>query len=317
MMLSAINCLGGNFQEDSKSLLTMYGTNEEYALTAVLSFDNGNLYAVTTQSVFLSGMSSFKLRDFAGNSIKPLKVDVATDRDLIRIQIEKNDFIKPFKIGGSPKSIYTISPTIGVISSKSFNQKSLAVPGSVIRSSDGLAGFASIIKGFKDKKAVTTAIVTIDDKVKWQQTNFTKFITQCRLLIDTRNKTLSLETIMSMTAPNNLIEFQPEFSLSHLQWWKHHNEQYETFLLNPNKKGKTMAVARLEHESRCRYYSDMRGIAIFASNLKQTAEITPWFSSFLKETADVLSERNKTIYDRMDSMMKQLVKAHPATKAKF
>lgn len=314
--LPALNCLGSNFQTNSKSLLVMHGKNEEYALAAVVRFENGSLYAVTTQSVFLSGMPSFKLRDFAGNSIKPLKVDIATDRDLIRIQINKNDFIKPFKIGGAPKSIYQISNTVGVISIKSFNQKALAVPGSVILSPDGLAGFASVIKGFENQPQTTASIVKIDNKVKWQPTNFIKFIAQCRLLIELRNKTLSLEQIMN-SGSNTLIEFQPDFSPSHIQWINHHNEQYEKYLLSKGKNGKTMQAAKIQHEARCSFYSDMRGISIFASNAAQTAKITRWFSIFLKKTAEILYERNKTINERMKTRMKQLLKAHPATKAKF
>ena len=317
MALSALNCLAGNFQEASKSLLTMHGTNEKYGLAAVVSFEDGKLYAVTTQSLFLSGMSSFKLRDFAGNSIKPLKVDLATDRDLIRIQIDKNNFIKPFKIGGATKSIYEISPSTGVISLKSFNQKALRVPGSVIVSSDSIAGFASIMTGFETSTQVTASVVTIDKKVKWQPTNFTKFITQCRLLIDMRSKTLSLERIVNVNSPNQLIEFHPDFSTSHLPWLKHHNEQYEDYLLNSNKKGKTMGAAKAEHESRCSFYSGMRGISIFASNAAQNAKMIKWYSIFLQKAAGLLWKRNKTIDTRMKLTMQQLVKAHPATKAKF
>ena len=317
MFFSAIDCFCGDFQEISKGFLTIYGSRGKYALAAVVDFGDGQLYAVTSQSVFLSGIFSFKLRDFYGNTIKARRMDLATNRDLIRFQIEKNDFIKPFKVQGKAKYIYEMNTLVGVVTRKAFNQKSLTVPGSLILSSDGIVGFASVITGYEKAGQLTAALAAIDDQIKWQKTNFTKFITQCRSLQEMRNKTLSLERIVHFNKEHGFMEFQPEFSESHIGWVKRHNTQYESYLLNPHKVGKSMGAAKLQHESRCNYYAGLRAISIFASNVTKNTKITRWYSMFLKKTAGLLWKRNKAIDDQTKSQMKQMVKEHPATKAKL
>jgi hypothetical protein len=306
-----------DFKAVSKSLLTIHGQNGKYALAVVVSFGGDQLYAVTTQSVFLSGILSYELRDFGGNFIKTTSVDVASNRDLIRIPIEKNGFIQPLKVQGPTKIIYEMDPFQGVIISKRFKSKSFAVPGSVVLSRGGLAGLVSVVKGYVKPRLQTAFFVKIDKNIKWKSVNFAKFAGQCHSLSDMCAKILSLEHIILNNKMDQFIAFLPQFSESHIKWVKDHNTQYEKHLLNPNKKGKSMGVAKMHHESRCVHYAGLRGLSCFAFNITKDIEITEWFSTFLKNSASRIAKRSKRLNDQLKVEMKKMVKDHPATKAKF
>jgi hypothetical protein len=306
-----------DFKAVSKSLLTIHGQNGKYALAVVVSFGDDQLYAVTTQSVFLSGILSCKFRDFGGHNIRGIRVEVASNKDLIRVPIVKNDFIEPLKITGDPKIIYEMNPFNGVIIAKKFQPKLFAVPGSIVFSRDGLAGFVSVVKGYVKPGQQTVSFVKIDNDVKWKSINFTKFIAQCRSLSEMCAKTLSLEHIVRNNKMNQFMVFQPEFSESHIKWVKDHNKQYEKYFLNPNKSGKSMGAAKLHHESRCIYYAGLRGLSCFSFNITKNIEITKWFSTFLKKSASMIAKRSKRLDDQLKVEMKKMVKDHPATKAKF
>jgi len=317
VIFSTLNCFGGDFQTISKSLLTLQGKSGKYALAAVVDFGDGQLYAVTSQSVFLSGILSCKLRDFAGNSIRGIRVEVAANRDLIRVPITKNDFIKPLKVIKDANTLYQMNSLTGVVMSKKYNDKSLNIPGSLLLSSDGISCVISAIKGYAKLGQLTASLVKIDTNVKWQKVNFTKFITQCRSLSEMCSKILSLEKIEAANKMNQFMDFSPEFSEAHIKWVKDHNQQYEDYLLNPHTKGKSMGAAKAHHEARCTYYAGLRGLSSFAFNITKNVEITKWYSKFLKQTAAMVAKRSKKLNDRVKSHMKQMVKQYPSTKAKF
>lgn len=319
MLLNTFNISAADFQTISPGLAVLTDVNAKHGLAAFVDFGDGKIYAVTTQSLLLSDMQKFSLKDFKGNIIKIVSMQVAWDKDLIRMEITPTPSIKPFKPTTSKSKLeYFIHPVLGTVSVTSYNRKRLiSTPGSIIIAGNGgITGFVSSITGYIQNGKTEKVPVTVNSK-KWYPCNMTHLKTQLTLLQKLKTRTFTIEKLRYLDKMNNFIDFQPYYAQTCEKWIKEHNEQYSNYLLSPNRTGKTMAAAKVRHDARCVYYSGLRTLYSYAKSISQAIDVTPWKSNFLRQCATKLKKRALNIKNGLDSQMKQMVKQHPATKTRL
>lgn len=113
ILLCMIRLDAVDFDTVSRGIAFLESSNQKNAFAPIIEFDDGKIYAVTTQSVFLAGLSSFSLRDFNGNQLKITGFDISTRKDIVRISIENNAFIKALKLYDKGSSIQ-VDPTTNI-----------------------------------------------------------------------------------------------------------------------------------------------------------------------------------------------------------
>ena len=150
LILTSFTMHASDFQTVSKGLGVITDMKTRHGLAAFVDFGDGKVYAVTTISVFLSGIDRFYLTDFSGQKITLVSAEVAADKDLVRFEIKPNSFITPFKMSTEqPAVIYSIESLFGTISEAKFSSKGLNAPGSAVLSKEGeIVGFGSVITGY-------------------------------------------------------------------------------------------------------------------------------------------------------------------------
>jgi len=308
------NTYAQDFKTVSRGLAFIEFTNGNSGLSAIIEQD-GKTYAVTTQSLFLAMGTKFDLKDFKGNKLEFTSMSICPDGDLIRFEIRKNDYIKPLKIDGRVKTLYVIAPKEGTVSSKPFSDKDLTFPGFIVLSGNGgLAGFSSVSKGYSGK---SVSLIKIEKDDKWNELGTRSFNSQINELRDMKAKTISIKALMDLNKKNSYFEYFPIHHPTHFAWIEDRNIQYETFVFSTFKHGKSMGVAKFNHEARCSHYDGLRRLSSFAFNIARIVEKTEWLSPFLKDSASALGQKASEMNNSLKLEMEELLEEHPATKTKI
>ena len=306
------------FIKISKGFAVIEDDNGYSILAAITDFGDNNLYAVTTQSAFFTELSNLKILAFNTERLTVKKVQISMKNDAIRFQIDKNDFITPFKLGKNGKTIYIMNPQTGIIFPKPFSEKKLPPnPGSIVLNQTKLAGLISSLSNFKVQGKATSKLVKLADISDWKDCNFQQFRIQIRQLKKNCDKINSLTILEALHKKNTYIPFSDAICTSLIPWLKNHNQTCENYILTPFKSGKTMGAAKTQHLYRCYYFGEMKSLQSITKNIIQTERIVPWISDYLKGRAKSLSIRAQNIQNSLQIKMNKLVKEHPATKCKL
>ena len=313
ILLNSFNLYSQDFKTVSRGLAFLEFPKGENGLAAITESD-GKIYVVTTQSLFLKYGSKFVFKDYKGTRLESTGMSVSTDEDLVRFEINSNDYIKPLSFGEDSSSIYQINPDNGTVYMKESFSEEINQPGGVVVSEEGLlTGFGSLTNGYDGKVA---KLILITKETKWANSTIRTFGTQIDELREMKAKMISMEGLKRVNRMNAYIENKPNYHESHVPWVKDRNIQYEVAVFN-SKGGKSMGAAKFRHESRCSHYSGMKRLSIFASNIIKIDKMTKWQSNFFKELSSSLSIRADKVNSGLKKSMSLLLKSYPATKTRL
>lgn len=310
------------FDKVSNSFVIMEAKNgKKYLAAAVKIGEDG--YVVTSQSIYMEGVTKFNLNTFHGKNLNQIDFEVNAEEDLVRIKLEKSPDITLLPLAKNTsenKTAYKIDPYDGIIYQETADNNNLlnknfkCTTGSPIINSKGeFVGVASRTDDEFGAMELKTASFKLGSK--WISLKPLSFAKDVNLLQDIRDFTKAMDKTKTNHGQDQFIEINTMTHRKLMFWIQEQNLQ--AMAIKFVKNDDSMAKAIREHRSRCFYYSSLKRLSFFYASNAQRATKTEWTSNYLKQQAEFLAKKNNETTEQIKNEMKSIVEAHPATKTRL
>lgn len=306
------------FEEISKSFAILSSSTGEVYLCAVIK-SNNELYAISSQSIFLNKISNIKLKSFtSGNVLKYKDFQISKSGDCVRFKLEptKNVIPLPLAKKESNRELYSINPLSGIILKHKLTGAHIKIKNSpitagspIITQNGEFIGVVSRMNTGIDKESYT--VCNYNSKTKWSTKKPFTFSKLIYSLTQYKDDLHLINYLNANKKHNGFVEFKHQNKSKFKSWINMQNEQFMIRSMNP------ASSAQQRHKDKCIFYAQIKRLASYYNAINYALKHKNWSSTYLKKQAAEFYTISNNAKIKLNTTLKDMVKKSPALKAKF
>ena len=320
--LTIFHCINilhsATFEELSKSFVTLNSSTGEEYLCAVIKANN-ELYAISSQSIFLNKISKIKLRIFtSGKVLKYQAFQVSKNDDLVRFKLKPTKNIIPLPIAEEKSNgeIYSMNPLSGIILKHKFTGDQIKIKNSPITSGSPIINnngeFLGVVSRIdQGLNKINYSLCNYKKKNSWSNKKPFSFSKLVYSLTQFKEELNIINYFNNNNKQNGFIELKSKNKSKFKSWINMQNEQFLMRSIN------NASSAQQRHKDQCIFYAQIKRLATYYNTLAYTLKHEKWPSKYLKNQAVEFYSLSNNSKIKLNTTLKDMVKEYPALKPKF